>query len=106
MTPCPHCGKRTIGYFARHMSSSRKPVKCKQCGGLSYMPPVASAASIYGNLILVAWPVVAVILLIVTESLLWAAAILIGGLIAFVVAHEIILARTQLVPAPEQEARK
>jgi hypothetical protein len=105
MTPCPHCGKATIGYFAKHASWSGGPARCTECGGLSYLPSRPTTPGIYGNLIFSLWPIAALGLALITGSVLWSAAIMIAGFALLVIAHETVLRKRPLVAVSEADVR-
>ena len=70
------------------------------------MPKVSTGPSIYGNLVFAAWPVVAFCLAVITGSIVWTAAIMVGAFVALLIAHEMVLHRTKLVPVTENEVRE
>lgn len=45
MASCGHCGKDTIGLFAKWRSFPSSPAGCPECGQLSYAPPERTGAA-------------------------------------------------------------
>lgn len=69
------------------------------------MPTVTSGPSTYGNLLFFGWPLVAFCLAVITGSLIWAVGITVVGSGVLVVAHELVIQRTSLVPVTEADVR-
>lgn len=69
------------------------------------MPTKTSGPNIYANLIYVGWPIVAAGLVVLTGSVAWGIGIMLGVLAALLVAHQMVLSRTALVPITEAEVR-
>lgn len=100
MATCPHCKSNSIGVHAKAWSSAARPTQCRACGGLSYISnPHGTAVS--RAIIFV--PVLAVALLIATESLWWSLAAS-GVLVVWGVAYEAVaFYRTPMVAITPEE---
>lgn len=54
MNTCPHCGKKTIGSWAKWVSHPIRPVQCSACQGLSFVPSAVLGGIWVGSVLLLA----------------------------------------------------
>jgi len=95
MTICPHCGDNTIGIHAKYWSTAAHPVKCKRCGGLSYVAKPHGTA--WGRALMIL-PILALGGVVLTGSI-WVVPAAVVAWLAVVGYEALVFRRTPMVPA-------
>jgi hypothetical protein len=102
MALCPHCSRNTINYFAKFESWRGGPVKCRECGGLSFFPGPSASWKIVGGVAGATLIPILILVTIITWSL-WAALGVLAAFVALVISYEVALYRKALIPITADE---
>jgi hypothetical protein len=101
---CPHCNEKTIGVHHKWWSSPAHPVKCTDCGGLSYNSRWQHNAL---SRVIAALPILILVAIWLTRSLgaLWIGALIVIGALLYQVIAFYRAPMAALAEVAAQEAR-